>query len=256
MLTIDRYAYNNRLRYVDPSHKAGLAFIVISLCLLLNRPAVGIVACFWMLGLISLFAGIPLQIAIGILSAETTFLLLASIGVAVSINTTVADDALWHLQIGPVWIATSSAMLHETARLVTRAIGAAAAMNFLALSTPMVDLIELLRRYRVAPYLVDIIMLMYRYVFVLLVTAQKMITAQSSRLGHGNLSRRFISSGLLFSRLFIEAYHRSQRMEIALQSRGYTNSLDVLPITYQKNRRLLFLSIPFIANLLLVWWLL
>jgi hypothetical protein len=41
---IDQYAYTNRIRAVDPLQKAGLAGLVILLCLVLDRPMVGLLA--------------------------------------------------------------------------------------------------------------------------------------------------------------------------------------------------------------------
>jgi cobalt/nickel transport system permease protein len=57
----------------------------------------------------------------------------------------------------------------------------------------------------------------------------------------------------LGSQLFIEAYHRSQRLQVALESRGFTGDLKVLPATYQFDRRLWALGAGMIASLLLVW---
>ncbi len=48
---IDRHAYSNRLRLIDPAQKGGLAVLAIGLCLLLDRPAVGLLTMAWMLAL-------------------------------------------------------------------------------------------------------------------------------------------------------------------------------------------------------------
>jgi energy-coupling factor transporter transmembrane protein EcfT len=49
---------------------------------------------------------------------------------------------------------------------------------------------------------------------------------------------------LLASRLFIETYQRSQRLQIALDSRGYTgaNPLRVLPLQFRYDSSLLGLG--------------
>jgi energy-coupling factor transporter transmembrane protein EcfT len=62
-----------------------------------------------------------------------------------------------------------------------------------------------------------------------------------------------MSAGLLGSQLFIEAYQRSRRLQIALESRGYQNDLTVLPTVYQADRHLWFWQAGVILSLLLVW---
>jgi cobalt/nickel transport system permease protein len=126
-------------------------------------------------------------------------------------------------------------------------------MNFLALTTPLVDLVDLLRRLRCPLLLIDLMTLIYRYVFVLLESLDQMYTAQSSRLGYVNFRRGITSAGLLGSQLFIDAYRRSQRLQVALESRGYSGELKVLPTTYQYDRRLWGWGTGMIVSLLLVW---
>jgi cobalt/nickel transport system permease protein len=139
---------------------------------------------------------------------------------------------------------------------VSRALGCAAAMNFLALSTPLVDLVELLRRWRVPVVLIDLASVMYRFVFVLLESMQRMYTAQQSRLGYATRRAALRSSGLLASRLFVDAYQRSTRMQTALESRGYAGDLRVLPLAYRHDARMYVLMVAVVGSMALAWGLL
>jgi cobalt/nickel transport system permease protein len=187
---IDRYAYSNRIHTVDPAYKAGLAFIVLMLCLLLNEPLVS--------------------------SPE----------------------------------AVSQAII-----LVTRALGAASAMNFLALTTPLVDIVELLRRWHVPLILIDLMTVIYRFIFVLLETLNRIYIAQDSRLGyHTSYFRVMNSAAMLGSRLFIDAFQRSRRLQLALESRGYDGGdLRVLPSRYTFDHTLLWLGGAAVVSLVLAW---
>ncbi|NJN84172.1 MAG: hypothetical protein HC802_19110 [Caldilineaceae bacterium] len=62
------------------------------------------------------------------------------------------------------------------------------------------------------------------------------MTAQESRLGFRNRHTMLRSAGLLGSQLFIDAYRRSQRVQIALDSRGFDGTLRVLPSEYIADR--------------------
>ncbi len=254
MHIIDRYAYNNRIRNVEPAHKASLSLMVLLLCLMLNKPLVGLVAAGWMFLLAVGLAGIPARTFGRVLLAETTFLILTTIGVAFSISTrdpgSITD---WAWQLGPFWFSSSPDSLYYGLVLVTRALGCASAMNFLALTTPLVDLVDLFRRWRVPPLLIDLMTVIYRFIFVLLESLDRMYMAQDSRLGYHSYRRGMISAGLLGSRLFIDAYQRSQRLQIALESRGYTSELRTLPSRYKDDRTVLWVSVAVAVSLLLVW---
>ncbi len=251
MHAIDRYAYTNRIRTVDPAQKAGLALLVLLICLSLDRPAVGLVATGWMWGLAALWAGVPAQVFGRVVFAEGISLVLAAAGVAISLGLTPQASAIWGWNVGPVWVSSSGASVETALRLVTRALGGAAAMDFLALTTPLVDLIDLMRRLRTPALLIDLMTVMYRFVFTLLESLNRIYTAQDSRLGYINLRQGIASAGLLGSRLFVDAYQHSQRLQTALESRGYAGDLRVLPIHYRRDRQIYWLSTGVIASLLL-----
>jgi cobalt/nickel transport system permease protein len=254
MHIIDHYAYTNRIRHLDPAQKATLAIVVVGLCLLLDHPAVGITAVVWM-GILSVgWAGTPGRVVGRVLLAEAMFLVLAVVGVALSFSLAPPPPLPWQgIQMGPLWVGTCPESLALAGLLVSRALGCAAAMNFLALTTPLVDIVELLRRVRVPLLLIDLASLMYRFIFVLLESLQRMYTAQESRLGYANRRATTRSSGLLASRLFIDAYQRSIQLQTALESRGYTGELRVLPSTYRQDTHVYWLTAAVASSLLFIW---
>jgi cobalt/nickel transport system permease protein len=253
MHIIDQYAYANRIRAVDPLQKAGLAGLLILLCLLLNRPGVSLLVLGWMWGLAVFWAGLPARVFGRVLLAEGLFLMLSVIGIFISVSLAPPPADSWRWQFGAIWISSSPLALQTGWQLASRALGAAAAMNFLTLTTPMVDLVDLMRRLRCPALLIDLMTLIYRFIFVLLESLNQLYTAQESRLGYINFRRGIASAGLLGSQLFVEAYHRSQRLQVALESRGYSGDLKVLPTIYHQDWRLWGLSLGIIASLFVVW---
>ncbi len=253
---IDQYAYNNRLRSVDPAHKVGLAFSVLFLCLLLNKPLVGLAAVVWMHVLVVRVAGIEARAFRQVILVEGAFLVLATIGVALSVSLLDPGElSLWAVQVGPIWFSSSPAALINGGSLIARALGAASAMNFLTLTTPLVDLLELSRRWRAPAILVDLTVIMYRFIFVLLDSFTTMSMAQDSRLGYTtSYWRAMNSAALLGSRLFIDAFQRSRRLQIALESRGYEGGdLRVVAVPYQVDSRLVWLGLAIAASLIVIW---
>jgi len=231
MTNIDHHAYNNSIRYLHPAYKVTAAGITIFLVLLLNRPSVSLAALMWMSGLVVGIARIPLGTFSRLLLVEATFLALTIIGVVTSVSLSQPVE-LWTTQIGPIWLSSSPEMIRAGGILILRALAAVSAMNFLALTTPLVDLIDLLRRWHMPELILDLMTILYRFIFVLLETFGAIYTAQASRLGYHSRRSTMRSASLLGSQLFVNAFQRARRLQTALDSRGYTGTLQVLPVDY------------------------
>ena len=250
----DRYAYNNRLRSVDPAYKAALALAVLLICLAANRPAIGLLAAVWMYVLATALAGLPGRVMARLLLAELLFLALASVGIAVGIHgsASAAPASGWTIPLGRLSIFSSPEMLGTSLNAVFRALGATAALNFLALTTPLVDLVNLLRRAHAPVLLIDLMTVTYRFIFILFGTLERIYTAECCRLGYSSSRRSLVSAGRLGGRLFIDAYRRSQRLQIALDARGFDGELRVLPRTYNASLELTWLGAAVVVSLVSV----
>ncbi len=227
---IDRYAFTNRLRTVDPAQKSGIALTTIVLCLMLDRPLVGGLALLWMIGLAIGYARVPWRVMMAVLSAESVFLVLSVIGIAVSLSFEASAHAL---QLGPIYLSIHRTSVLVALQVLSRALGCAAALNFLILTTPLIDLIDLLHRWRIPAIVIDIMMLSYRAIFLLLDTLERMVIAQKARLGYASWRATLRSSAIIGSRLFIAAYQRSRMLEQALIGRGFCGEVRVLPLRYR-----------------------
>jgi cobalt/nickel transport system permease protein len=222
------------------------------LTLTLDQIPVGCLSVLWMLALCIFGAGLPWRAVVSLIFGETLFLALTVTGVAVSFSTTPVSTMPWQLHAGLLWISSSPAALSLAARVLARSMGSFAAMNFLALTTPLVDLMELLRRIHVPVLLVDMMATIYRSIFTLLDSMERIIMAQNTRLGYMNTMRSMHSAGTLVSRLFIEAYWRASRTQTALESRCYQGDLRVMPLKYQQNARLAVAGVLMAASLVAV----
>ncbi len=93
MRLIDRFAYNNRIRKLDPAWKAGFSLLLLLSCLTVNRAGFS-AACLTAVALITvLLAGIPLGPFLKILFTEAGFLVLSVGTVAVSVSTIQSANA-------------------------------------------------------------------------------------------------------------------------------------------------------------------
>ncbi len=230
MRTIDQFAYSNAIRRLDPAIKAGFSLLILLLCLVIDRPLISATLLCMVILLSVFWAKLPSGFVIRVLLAEGSFLLFGVLGVAVSINTVPTGEAI---SIGPFWVNITVGSLLMAFRLFMRSLGCASAMNFLALTTPLVDLIDLFRRIHLPELIIDLMTLIYRFLFTLLDCLEQMVMAQEVRLGFNGWRRGLQSAGNIAANLFIEAFRKSQKLETSLEGRLWEGSLRVLPQDYE-----------------------
>ena len=127
-------------------------------------------------------------------------------------------------------------------------------MYFLSLNTPVTDLTMALGRLHVPKLLVELMELIYRFIFVLAETASNIRTAQDSRLGYRGFRRSVSSLGMLASMVFLRAWRKADRIYTALESRGYTGSLTTLNDAYRPGWGLLPLTVFAAAGQIAIWF--
>lgn len=227
---IDRYAHSNAIRCLDPAHKGALALLAMGLCLTLDSPLVGAVSIAWMLGLSVLWARVPAHVVGRVMLGQGLFLAASSAGVAVSVAAGAPGEGSWAIQAGPLWLSSSPAALAAALGLAARALGCAAALSFLILSTPLLDLIELLRRLRAPEALIDLMTLTYRAIFVLLESLGGALGARGAAGGAGGKRGALGSAAQLASQLLVDTIRRSRRLQLSAERPGSAE----LPISYSR----------------------
>jgi cobalt/nickel transport system permease protein len=105
--------------------------------------------------------------------------------------------------------------------------------------TPFPALLAALRALRVPPLLVAIFSLMWRYLFVLVDEALRLLRARQARSGHsdlpglkpgGSLPWRAAVAGGMAGSLFLRAFERSDRIYMAMLARGYDGEVRTEPL--------------------------
>lgn len=237
MIAADTWAYANRLRDVEPAQKLGCAAVLLVACLALNTVATGLVVLAFVAGMLLGWARIPARVFVRVLLVEGAFVAAAVAGVALSVGGTqpVGARGVW---ISTLFVGVTSEGLDLAALLASRTLGAMSCLTFVAFTTPLPDTVVVLQRVRMPPPLIELVTLIYRFVFVLLATAAQLRLAQEARLGSATLRRRFVSAGQHTVGVWIEAYRRAQAGQRALESRGYDGVLHILPGVYRHEPRL------------------
>ena len=132
------------------------------------------------------------------------------------------------VSVGAWYVTAGKETIDYGIRVFFTAMASVSCMYFLACNTTMTDLLTLFRRMKCPPVLVELMLLIYRFIFVLLDCAHAISTAQQSRLGYRDYKTSIQSFGGLASHLFICSIKRSERLYDAMEARGYDGTIQVL----------------------------
>jgi cobalt/nickel transport system permease protein len=253
---VDQYAYSNNLRHVHPGEKVAYALITMIICMAAPGILVPLLVMLLMAATVILRAGIPPRVYFKLLCLPLGFLLAGALTVALTVSR-VPDPAVHGLTFYGFTVGVTVPGLQRAGFLLVKSLGAVSCLYFLSLTTPVVEIISVLRRLRVPAVFIELMGLIYRFIFVIMDTAEKMYVSQSSRWGYASLKTAYNSLGQLVSNLFIKSYYRSQALFTTLMARGYTGEIRVLERPFplsKKNLALIALVDVLLMLLSLVTW--
>lgn len=226
MIFIDTLAYSSPLRQKSPAVKTALAVGALLICVAARSIVVS--ACVLvMMAVLTILAGkIPAQKWGALMLLPLSFIVLGT--VAVLFHVASAPSGLFSLPIGRFFLNVDSASLLYGSRLIATAFSSVSCLYFLSLTTPMTDLIPVLRKLHCPALLLELMFLIYRFLFVLLDIATAIRTAQHCRLGNRDKKTALKSSGALLAVLLQRSFSRSTQLYDAMESRGYDGEIRVL----------------------------
>jgi len=222
---IDSYAYTNSLAQTSPTTKIFFALSMLILCVLSPSPVIPITVFLIAIVLIVAAAQIPGKFYLDLLLYPLVFAAISCVFIALffGFGTPLVEIAFpwfkWTIYNNGITIAITTFF---------RVLGAVSAMFFLVLTTSMTDLFISLRKIHIPKVLIELSLLIYRYIFVFMEVASKMNTAQKLRLGQTGWINRIHSMSLLAANLFIRTMEQGERTFIAMNARGYDGNIRVL----------------------------
>jgi len=256
LFRIDQYAYTSRLRHVHPGEKFAFAILTMGICLAASTILVPLLVTCLAAAAVIMVARVPARFYFRLLFLPLGFLVAGLLAVTLTISRG-ADPAVYGLVIGGVTLGVTGPALNQAALIFTKSLGAVSCLYFLSLTTPMVEIISILHRLRVPALLVEMMGLIYRFIFVIMETAGMMYVSQGSRCGYAGIRVSFRSMAQLVANLFARSYHRSRALYTALLARGYTGEIrmweEPRPVS-AKNLVLIALVDLTLLVLVLVTW--
>lgn len=252
--TLDYIAHTNRLRHSDARLK--LIYALLTLLIIVSSPTPITPALAFIITslLILSAAGVKLKTYLILLAAPFSFALVAFILMALFFGYT---TPIYQFHILSYTLSITAEGINKGALVLSRTLAGSSCLFFLALTTPMTELFAVTRSLRIPEVLVELSMMMYRYIFVFLEEAERMYLAQKSR-GLSGFKMQIKAFSMLASTLFLRSIHQGEKLFTAMNARCYTgdpHTLNFQPQRQKINTRALTAILLFEATLALLTYL-
>ena len=226
MITIDKLCYASRLRNKNGTVKFAYAIVTLLICVISRSAeaaaAVLVVNCY----LTVRKGGVSARRYLHFMMVPLIFLMLSTLAILFHFSTVPMD--LLAIPIGSRYLTAGTAGLFYVLQLILTALSSVSCLYFLSMTTPMPDILNVLHKLHCPGLLGELMLLIYRYIFVLMDTAANIRISQQSRLGNRDYVTAVKSFGALGSVLMIRAISRSKALYDAMEARCYDGTIQVL----------------------------
>ena len=227
ILSVDYYAYASHMRSWNATFKIIFSMLCLLLCLILNNIYVSIAVILIMGYMTVVIGGLELDHYISMLLIPIVFLLFGSAAIAVGFSWNPVGQ--YNLNVfGWFYIYCSQASLWKASGLIFKALGAVSALYMMTLTTPLSELIVVLRKAHIPKVIIELMNMIYRYIFIMLDTHSRMKNSAEARLGYVDFKTSCYSFGQVASNLLIVSLKRGTDYYNALESRCYNGDLQFL----------------------------
>ncbi len=224
--SVDVLARRSALCRVNPALKVGCSILVLMLCIAAQTTHMPLILTAVLCAVTIGIGRISWHDYLSKFSLPAVFLLLSTL--ALLWNLVPERGGLLDLPCFGSYLSILPAAQAAARLVLARALGAMSCLFFLSLSTPMPEILAVLRRAHVPSVVIDLAVLIYRYIFLLFETYHQMHSAAQSRLGFSGLRRSLRTTGQLYALLLSNSFRKASACFDAMESRCYEGELRFL----------------------------
>lgn len=248
---IDAYACTSGIRSWNATLKVLFSLCVLAVCLLADAPWVS-VATAALCSTVTVGRGrLPLRSYAKLLAVPAAFILMGTVAIAINFSRVPAGDYSVNLHWFFIYFTRDG--LTKAAFLILKVFGAVSALFLMTLSTPAHELLTVLRKARCPKLIVELMHMIYRFIFILLKVQSEMRTSAQARLGFCSFQTSCYSFGSIAGNLLFLSLRKANAYYDAMEARCYTGDLLFLEEERGVSAEQLLWFGAGLALLLLVW---
>ena len=221
--TLEYYSYNSKINSWNPHLKFWYSMVLIVLGIILSNIYISISIVF-ICDFITIFLGkISLKKYIDFFKVPIIFLLISVAVININFSKNITD--FYYFNIGDLYIYTTDENIKKSCILFWRALSGVSSMYMLALSTPLNEIIYVIKKVRTPQIIIELMYLVYRFIFIMRDSYKSMRKSIESRLGFIDYRTSLLSFGKIISNILIISLRKSNSFYDAMESRCYRGEI-------------------------------
>ena len=219
-IQMDALAYSSRMMGWSPLGKLVLTISILIANVLTNSVLLSLVILAMGLALMAYSTNMRIPLIIGLAIGEAILILIIGCGI-ISINGDHAEPCIWSGKLLWMDLYITANSFNQAWLVMIRAVAGITIMIAFATSTPIPHLSQALRQMKVPREVCEIVVLIYRYAFLLLERMDKMWHAAESRMGFSGLIKSIKTTASIAVGIFTSSMNLADKAQICLDCRGY-----------------------------------
>jgi cobalt/nickel transport system permease protein len=195
--------------------------------------------------------GLPLHDYLSVLTIPLTFILISILAIVVDFSGHPIGKYCVNLSF--TYLYTTPEMLVKGIYLMLKIVAAVSALQLMILTTPSSEIISVLRKTHVPGIIIDLMNLVYRFIFILMEVFARMKNAAESRLGYRDFKSSCKTFGSVASNLLVLSLKKASAYYDAMEARCYDGELLFLEEDKKLDIKVVTPAAAFIMYLLLLW---
>lgn len=223
---LEDIAQKNGLREVNTSLKLATGLGAILLCLFSSSFIPPLFIAIVLTLAVLLIARVDPATYAELFILPLTFAIMSIAGI---ILITGGETVFWQWDILP-WLSLSvtKESINQGIFVFCRVLGGMTAMCFIAVTTPMTDIFSVFRQCHVPAVVIDLMMIIYRTIFILMDQVIQIYHAQVMRLGYSTYRESIESFSTLCGAAFIASWDAGDDLIRAMDARCYAGKFALL----------------------------
>lgn len=214
------------------------AVFTLAICVI-SRSAAAALAVLAVNGYLNVKKGkISIRLYLKYLMIPLIFLILSTLAILVNVSGKPMDA--YAIPVGEYYVTSSWAGLKRGVQMILTALASVSSLYVLSFHTPLTEILDVLKKLHVPGLFIELMLLTYRFIFILMESASAILTAQKARLGNRNLKTSIQSFGEMAAVVFVRSLKQSDALYNAMESRCYDGEIRVLAGEYQISKMRMF----------------
>ena len=219
-IRMDALAYSSRMLGWAPLGKLILVIAVLVVNVMTDSVITAFAVLALGLALMAYSTNMRIPFMLGVAIAEALLILIVACGI-ISINGDHSQPCIWSEHFLWLDFYMTADSFNQAWLVLIRSVAGITMMMAFATSTPIPHLAQALRQIRIPDEICEIVVLIYRYAFLLLERMDTMWSAAGSRLGFSGIRRSISTVASIAVGIFTSSMNLADKAQVSLECRGY-----------------------------------